>query len=441
MSGLNSLLQQIANPGSGTLQGVPGLGSVDLNPIENVPSGLGAIDSFRQGRADSAARDKAAAEEGRAQAQEGRAAAESESQLSIDEANTRGEQIENFNEADKARLQALGSVALQIKDLSDDKKLRVVEDAIPRFNKAGIVSSDLEEFKETIASGDREEIDEDIANAIAAAKASGLGDDKLQRLAFEEVEGGGVAAIKGFKSGEVESELITEVGGRKLGAETPAKKRLEEFKDFQQRERFKTKESARKVFDDAIAGGEAVDLATARSGIFAAAEALESAQALEALLESGIGTGGIKGTLINLGERWLNIRAPDKAEAERLMKEQALALLANFPGQISEGERAFVVDMETNFGISREGNLRLVKRGIELQKSRLERGQAATEGREAFDAFTQKTLNQALGNVTVKNVVDQFGETEIARVAKQNNMTRDEAIEALREELDAEAAQ
>ncbi len=451
MSGLNSLLQQMANPGSGTLQGVPGLGSVDLSPIENIPSGLGVIDSFRQGRADHAARGEQAVQAEQTQRENARS---------------------NFTKDDEARLQSNVQVALEMEAAPQENWGGLVDQRLSEREEAGLDTTDLSEMKSILDDGDFAEANEMVQAVLVMGSKAGLiketpDEQQARKIAFEEAKAeaeatsGTTSKVQRSETVQLDDGTLLNIQTPRAGGapevhkvegftdpdtgevtefakETPADKRVAELANLKQELQLKSDTA----FQEALSAGDAQDMASAKADIIPASNALSAAKRLKTLLEKGIETGGVPGTVLNLLEKWSGIRAPDKAEAERLMKEQALELLANFPGQISEGERAFVVDMETNFGITAEGNLRLVDRAIELINVRLEKGEAAVQGREAFDTFVQTTLNKALGRgVTAKDVVSQIGETEIARIAKEENITRDEAIELLREELNAEAQQ
>lgn len=222
-------------------------------------------------------------------------------------------------------------------------------------------------------------------------------------------------------------------------AETPQEKRMAEFLDFQRRQQTETNEAANRAFNNAIAEGNASDMATAKRGIISASNNLRKAKQLVTLLDE-FETGGFGQRMQNTFQSFFGFRPANEEEADNLMRAQALALLANFTGAISEGERVFVLEMAPNFGLSSEGNRRLLNNFIEDAQIQIAAGDAAMKGRDAYDSYMKTLVKDAKVEVTEADVLEEFSEDQIAKAAQMNNMTHEEVIQQLMQDMAAERA-
>lgn len=222
-------------------------------------------------------------------------------------------------------------------------------------------------------------------------------------------------------------------------AETPQERRMAEFSDFIERQRVETQEAADRAFNNAIASGNATDMANAKRQIIPASNTVRKGEQLLTLLDQ-FETGGFTQGFQNTVQSFFGVRPENEEEANNLMQAQALALLANFTGAISEGERDFVVEMAPNFGLSTEGNRRILNNFIEDARIQIQSGNAAMRGRDAYDSYLNSLVRDAGVRVTEAEVLSEFSEDQIAATMRRNNMTREEVIEQARREMEAERA-
>jgi len=103
---------------------------------------------------------------------------------------------------------------------------------------------------------------------------------------------------------------------------------------------------------------------------------------MEEVQESGVGSGGWV-ALVQGMQNWFGVDTEGVADLGVLQNKLGQAVLnglKHFPGQISEGERKYMEQLET--GLSKAGvvNIALLRDGLEIQRKRWKRGVDAAKG-------------------------------------------------------------
>ena len=349
-----------------------------------------------------------------------------------------------LQEQDEARLNAIVNSALILQGTPETRRLDVLGNRIEALTEAGIPTDDLEEVAQLIEAGDTQAANEMIDQA--ANLQSKIGGRKVQRSQFTEIQDeatGNTVPAQSIVYTDGTSEVIpltAPAGFEMPEAETAQEERSAKFADYVQRQEVETREAADRAFNNAIASGEATDVASAKRNIIPASNNLRKARDLKVLLGQ-FETGGFSQSLQNSIQSFFGVRPDTEEEADNLMKAQAMVLMANFTGAISEGERAFVVEMAPNFGLSTAGNHRILDNLIEDAEVQIAAGNAAMRGRDAYDTYLNELVSNANVRVTEKDILDEYGEDRIAAVMAERGMTREAVIEQAIKDKQAEAAQ
>ena len=344
---------------------------------------------------------------------------------------------------DDARLNAIVNSALIIQSTPQSSRPGVISNRIQRLSQEGIPTSDLEELQEMYTRGEVEEADALLEQA-ASLKNRLSGGRRVQSSSFVQLEnedGNTVPAqTVTYSNGDSETIPLQAPEGFSMAQEeTAAQKRAAEYSDYVSRQQEETRQAADRAFNNAISAGEATDMAGTKRGIIGASNNKRKAEQLNMLLDQ-FETGGFSQGLQNTIQSFFGTRPETEEEAENLMKAQAMVLMSNFTGAISDGERAFVVEMAPNFGLSTAGNRRLLNNMIEDAEFQIRAGDAAMKGRDAYDSYVRSVVADSGVSVTAADIVRDYGEDKIAMVMRTQDMTRQEVIDAAIKDAEAERA-
>jgi len=353
-------------------------------------------------------------------------------------------QTKQLGEQDQARLNSIVNGALILQGTPEDARLSVVKDRINTLRNEGIPTDDMEEIQEMLEAGDVEGANAAIEEA-ASLQNQIKGGRKVQRSVPSQLKDADGRTVPGmaitYDDGSTEVVPLDSPEGFDIPEqETPQQKREAQYRDFALRQQTETEEAAVRAFNNSIASGEATDIANAKRKIIPASQNKIKAERLMMLIND-FETGGVAQDFQNRFQSFFGYRPANEEEANRLMKDQAMILLASFTGAKSEGEREFVMQMAPNFNLSNEGNARLIQAMIDDSDYQIEEGNAAMQGRDSYDSFLRERVNAAGVKVTSADVVKEFGEDQIAAGMAQTGMTREEFISQAIKEMQAEKTQ
>jgi len=418
-----------------------------FNLSKNRPAIFQAFDEGRKSRQERAMNQQAmqvnelriaaAQEEQRMQPElQRRAAAEAEQNSRANELDMQGKRIDNAESEQGMYV----SLARDLKNRPDDQLLPALQSAKQRFGQIpGVRLDGIDELMEQISSGD-------IAGAREELEfvAQSGDDERPQSSSVTEVidKDGRTVKAHAIVSADGSTKLVpfeAPPGFTLPEAETAQEKRAAQFNDFVARQQEETKQASDRAFNNAIASGDATDMAGAKRGIIGASNNKRKSEQLLMLLDQ-FETGGFTQGMQNSIQSFFGTRPETEEEAENLMKAQAMILMTNFTGAISEGERAFVLEMAPNFGLSTPGNRRLLNNMIEDADYQIRAGDAAMKGRDAYDSYIRDVVQTAKVRVTEADIVKEYGEDKIAMAMAQTGMTRQQVIDAAIKESGAEKA-
>lgn len=205
-------------------------------------------------------------------------------------------------------------------------------------------------------------------------------------------------AIVDPNDGSVTTEVVPIGEGFELTKQTPGEKQADRVTTI--------KERARSALEKEIAKGNGVRVSEAIARVGTATDSLIELRRLETLL-ARIDTGGwskqIAAEMARItGDN--SFKTVDQQVAISMMQQRAIRSLEAFPGQISEGERKFVVDMGANFGKVSAANRIIIGNAIEEQLQRIAKGKAITDVRTqgaqamlaALDQFEGQAAEQVV---------------------------------------------
>jgi len=136
---------------------------------------------------------------------------------------------------------------------------------------------------------------------------------------------------------------------------------------------------------EALAKGRGDELAKVEAAVFSSTEKLVELHRLNYLVDQ-IETGGWSNQLAAYVRGITGSSPANEQEALSMMQRKAIRALDNFPGQISDSERRFVLDMETNFGKTNDANRALIRASIEENERKIERARIVREAEINGDA-------------------------------------------------------
>ncbi len=347
-----------------------------------------------------------------------------------------------FGEQDLAYVNAIGNTARIVKTAPQEAWGPILNKRRQQFVEAGFPTEGIDAAIQMYRSGDMEGLNkliEDYEDLEVPGKR------RVQSSTFTQLkdESGKTVPAQAVTYSDGTSEVVALEAPEGFSipqAETAQEKRLAQFKDFVRRQQNETEQAAIRAFNNSIAQGEATDMAEAKRQVIPASMNLRKAQQLKSLL-SEFSTGGFTQAFQNTVQSFFGVRPANEEEAENLMRAQALSLLANFKGQISDAEREFVLQQAPNFGLSKEGNLRIVDNFIEDAEIQIAAGNAAMRGRDAYDTYLKGLVRQGMPKVTEADVMKEFSEDDIARVMRARGLTREEVIGQAIKDMQAERAQ
>jgi hypothetical protein len=354
----------------------------------------------------------------------------------------KSQELGELGEQDSQRMLATVNSAIMMQSIPNANRIEFLNNRIEQFRQNGIPIDDLENIKELIQVGKVQEADDLID--MAAKMKNQVGGRKVQSSSFTQLtnKDGSTVPAQAVTYNDGTSELVAlqaPEGYEIPEAETPQQKRQAQFHDFTQRQRLETEEAANRAFNNAIASGEATDMANAKRGIITGSTNLRKARELKTLL-SGFETGGFTQGMANTMQSFFGVRPADEEEANNLMQAQALSLLANFKGSISDSERDFVLSMTPNFGLSTEGNMRIINNFIEDAENQVKLGDAAMGGKDAYDTYIKGLVKDSGIKITESDILKEYGEDKIQAIALQRGISAEDVIKQAIEEKNARAA-